>query len=104
MSERIRPRRKRTLRPPPAPPALNPELREAVLALVEDQLAKNDPPEMRQTLERLVGMGYPRASAHELLAHVIVLEMFDVMARGERYDRARYIAALERLPQLGDAD
>jgi hypothetical protein len=38
----------------------------------------------------------------QLLAHVVVYEIFAVMARGESYDAARFIAALHRLPALPD--
>jgi hypothetical protein len=37
-----------------------------------------------------------------LLAHVVVREIFTVMSRGERYDAARFVAALRRLPALPD--
>jgi hypothetical protein len=108
MTDRIRPRRKlglKTPTKPEAPPAVNPALRDAVLKLLDEQLAKNEPRELRTTLERLVGLGYTRESARELLAHVVVSEIFEVMARGERYDRVRYLAALERLPRMpGEPD
>ncbi len=104
----MRPRRKLSLKTPVTPelpPAVNPALREAVLKHLDEQLAKNEPRELRTTLERLVGLGYSRESARELLAHVIISEIFDVMARGERYDRMRYLAALERLPIMpGEPD
>jgi hypothetical protein len=107
MPDRIRPRRKLNLKTPtPAstevPPAVNPALREAVLKHLDEQLAKNERRELHTTLERLVGLGYSRESAREMLAHVVVSEIFAVMSRGERYDRDRYLAALERLPELPD--
>jgi hypothetical protein len=33
---------------------------------------------------------------------VVVREIFTVMARGESYDAARFVAALRRLPTLPD--
>ena len=39
-------------------PKANPRLRVAFLAVVENQLRDNDPPETRQTLERLQAEGY----------------------------------------------
>jgi hypothetical protein len=103
MTDKLRPRRKLNLNTPAKPeqpPAVNPALRDAVLKVLDEQLAKNQPRELRTTLERLVGLGYSREGARELLAHVLVSEIFAVMTRGERYDQARYLAALDRLPTL----
>ncbi len=103
--KRQRPRRQAAL-PPQGygePQSTNPALRAAVLQLVEKQLTSGNPPETRQTLERLVGMGYSREGAINLIATAVASEIFDVMARGEAYDAARYLAALARLPQLPGA-
>jgi hypothetical protein len=85
-----------------APPETNPRLAAAVLEIVDKQLRDATPPETRQTFERLVAAGYMPESARQLLAHVVVSEIFTVMARGEHYDEARFIAALHRLPALPD--
>ena len=86
------------------PPQANPELARAVLEIVDTQLQNGTPPETRATFERLVGEGYTPEGARQLLAHVVVHEIFAVMSRGERYDEARFIAALERLPSLPYSD
>jgi hypothetical protein len=102
-------RKRRPQRQPPAPqriqpPATNPQLAAAVLAMVDAQLAGGTPPETRQTFDRLVAAGYTPEGARQLLAHVVVSEIFTVMARGERYDTARFVAALHRLPTLPDSE
>jgi hypothetical protein len=74
--------------------------RAAILEIVDAQLRDSTPPETRQTLDRLVAAGYTPEGARQLLAHVVVREIFTVMARGERYDQARFVAALQRLPSL----
>lgn len=81
-------------------PAANPALRAAILEVVDSQLATGEPPEARQTLERLVAEGHTREGARELIATAVVAEIFDVMAAGKAYDEARYKAALARLPRL----
>jgi len=102
MTRKRRPQR----RPPiPAPHALetpetNPDLAAAILAIVDTHLRENTPPETRQTFERLIAAGYTPEGARQLLAHVVVREIFNVMRRGERYDQARFVAALHRLPTL----
>jgi hypothetical protein len=82
------------------PPETNPQLAAAVLEIVDTQLRDATPPETRQTFERLVAAGYTPEGARQLLAHVVVREIFAVMTRGERYNEARFIAALQRLPAL----
>ena len=80
----------------------NPELGAAILEIVDTQLRDGTPPETRQTFDRLVLAGYTPEGARQMLAHVVVYEIFKVMKRGELYDEARFLAALARLPQLPD--
>lgn len=102
MQRKRRPQRGRI--PPPtsqiAPPETNPQLGAAILEIVDTQLRDGTPPETRQTFERLVAAGYTPEGARQLLAHVVVREIFAVMSRGEPYNQARFVAALERLPKL----
>src|SRR5438128_1522884 len=88
--------------PPPQqlPPAANPQLAAALLEIVDTQLRDRTPPETRETFDRLIGLGYTPEGARQLLAHVVVREIFTVMSRGESYDAARFVAALRRLPTL----
>ena len=104
MTRKRRPQRQRVA-PPHAmqPPETNPDLAAAILEIVDTQLQDGDPPETRQTFDRLMAAGYTPEGARQLLAHVVVYEIFAVMARGERYNQARFVAALHRLPTLPDA-
>ena len=90
--------------PAQEPPETNPQLAAAVLAIVDTQLRTGTPPETRQTFDRLIAAGYTPEGARQLLAHVVVREIFTVMARGEPYDQRRFVAALHRLPTLPDAE
>lgn len=104
--KRQRPRR-RPIIPPQGhgePQSTNPALRAAVLQFVEKQLTTGNPPETRQTLERLVSMGYSPEGAINLIATAVASEIFEVMARGEAYNAERYRAALDRLPRLPGSD
>src|SRR5262245_27600340 len=78
-------------------------LNSSSLEIVDTQLRDGSPPETRQTFERLVVEGYTPEGARQLLAHVVVREIFSVMARGEHYDQRRFLAALRRLPNLADS-
>ena len=68
--------------------------------MVDTQLRDGTPPETRQTLDRLVAEGYTPEGARQLIAQVVVSEIFTVMARGEHYDGARFVTALHALPAL----
>ena len=78
----------------------NPQLRAAILEVVDTQLRDGTPPETRQTLDRLVRAGYTPEGARQLIAYVVVHEIFNVMSSGKPYDEARFLSALARLPQL----
>ncbi len=74
--------------------------RAAILEVIENQLRDNNPPETRATLERLLHAGHSRAEAMRLIACALANEMFSVLKSDAPYDNARYIASLERLPEL----
>jgi hypothetical protein len=102
-------RKRRPRRHPIAPytehreaPETNPQLAAAIMEIVDTQLRDGTLVETRQTFDRLVAEGYTPEGARQLLAHVVVREIFTVMARGEHYDQRRFVAALQRLPNLSD--
>ncbi len=80
-------------------PAANPALREAILAVVEQQLRDDNPPEPRRTYERLVAQGYAPHDARRLIGNVVAQEIVAVMQRGEVYHEQQYILALRGLPE-----
>lgn len=89
---------------PMEPTETNPQLAAAILEIVNTQLRDGTPPETRQTFDRLVAAGYMPEGARQLIAHVVVREIFTVMAQGKPYNQARFIAALHRLPALPESD
>jgi peroxiredoxin family protein len=74
--------------------------REVILKAVENQIRKNDPPETKETLNRLIQSGQSREESLRLIACVLANEMFEVMKSKTHYDNARYVANLARLPNL----
>lgn len=78
----------------------NQRLKNAIIEVVENQLASNDPPEIKQTLVRLVSEGYSLQEGKELIGNVVVVEVFEVLKEGKAFDLDRYVAALNRLPEL----
>ena len=78
----------------------NQRLKSAIIEVVENQLDANDPPEIKQTLERLIFEGFSENEAKELIGNVVVAEVFEVLKEGKPFDIKRYAAALVRLPEL----
>ncbi len=81
-------------------PSQDPNLRRALLEVVDNQLRDGNPPETRSTLERLIGEGFTHEQARELIACVVSCEVFDVLKSGQPYQEARYLAGLRGLPRM----
>jgi Holliday junction resolvasome RuvABC DNA-binding subunit len=77
----------------------NPALTEAILAVVDQQMRDQNPPETRRTFERLVALGYAPEDARRLIGNVVAQEIFAVMQQGKAYNEQRYIQALQGLPE-----
>lgn len=75
----------------------NKRLQSAIIEVVDTQIALNDPPEINQTLDRLIAEGYSTDAAKELIGNVVVAEVFEVLNEGEPFDLKRYVAALNQL-------
>jgi hypothetical protein len=73
---------------------------EAIIEVVENQLRDNQPPETKETLERLISMGETRENAMRYIASVLSVELFEVLKSKKPYDEKRYIKNLKALPKL----
>lgn len=87
-------------KPKPKKDKGNPYLRAAIMEVVENQLAGNDPPETAQTLERLIAEGHSEEEAKNLIGCVVSAEIFDIMKTSQPFNPARFTAALHKLPEL----
>ena len=76
----------------------SPELRQSVLEVVENQIRDNEPPETRQTVERLMAQGYGAQEARRLVATAVVVELFHIMRDKEPFNRERFLWNLAHLP------
>lgn len=77
-------------------------LQQAIIQVVDNQIDANDPPETAQTLVRLISEGFAINEAKDLIGNVVVAEVFDVMTAGKPFDIDRYVAALNKLPEIPD--
>ncbi len=82
----------------------NPHLKAAYLDTVENQLRDNDPPETRQTLDRLRTEGYSEEDAKVLIASVIAAETYWIMKSGSPFNHERFLRNLQRLPDQSFED
>lgn len=73
---------------------------EAIVEAVENQLADNNPPETKQTLERLMKAGESRENAIRYIASALSVELHNVLKNQEPYNHERYVSYLKTLPTL----
>lgn len=73
---------------------------DAIMRVVDAQIQDNDPPQTRQTLERLVKSGLSEKEAKKLIRGVAAIEICNIMEKKEPFQYKRYAEALARLPQL----
>jgi len=72
-----------------------------ILEVVDSQLESNDPPETRNTLDRLRALGHSVGDAKRLIACCVATEIWHSLhPAGGGYDRDRYLSHLNRLPEL----
>lgn len=76
----------------------NPHLKAAFLETVENQLADNDPPETKETLDRLIAEGISEDDSKLLIAQAVCVEVFDIMKHQKEFNLDRYLKNLKRLP------
>ncbi len=77
---------------------VNPALGEEMKEVVRQQIRNNDPPETKQTYDRLIKLGLAKDEVMRMLAVVVAAEIFDVMKEEEPFDLERYISRLDKLP------
>jgi len=78
----------------------NPHLNAAILEAVDNQLRELNPPEAKETYDRLVATGISDMEARRLIAVALSSEIFQVLKEKKSYNPERYIESLRKLPQL----
>lgn len=73
---------------------------EAMVEVIENQLADNNPPETKQTLERLMKLGESRENAIRYITTALSVEIFEALKHKEPYNSKRYLKNLKALPKL----
>ena len=75
------------------------QMREIFMGIIDNQVRDNNPPETKQTLDRLISEGFSEIESKEMIGCVVISEIFDVLKSMKEYDEPRYIKALNKLPE-----
>jgi hypothetical protein len=78
----------------------DPVLHAALMEMVNQQMAESDPPETRETVERLLAAGYSPEYARRMIGFLIVYELTEGTLHGTPFNQKRFIENLRRLPQM----
>ena len=78
----------------------NEYLKGAIIEVVENQIKSLDPPETKETYDRLLEMGHSEEKAKELIGVIVSSEIFDIMKKKEPFNKERFVKALNKLPDL----
>ena len=73
-------------------------LRNAINAVIDQQIAENNPPETIETLERLQAEGFTLEESYTLIGHLVSMEVAEELVGEKGMNLNRYVAALENLP------
>lgn len=80
----------------------NPEVKKALLKAIKNQIKENNPPETKQTYERLLSENISKENVYIYLGQALVSELYAMMKEKRLYDRGNYAKLLARLPNLID--
>ena len=75
-------------------------MRDLILEVVDNQINGGDPPETATTYQRLLKAGIKPQEAKRLIACVVASEIFEIQKNEQPFDHARYVKALDQLPEL----
>jgi hypothetical protein len=76
----------------------NPKLKGSFIEVVENQIRDNDPPEAKETFERLISDGVSEEDAKIYIGQAICVEIWDTMKNKKEFNSQRYVRNLKRLP------
>ncbi|THE12186.1 hypothetical protein E1I69_11740 [Bacillus timonensis] len=76
----------------------NLKLKSKILEIVDNQININDPKITKETMERLMGLGYSETESKEMIGRVLVEEMYDILKNQVPFNEKRYSDKLNMLP------
>ncbi len=74
-------------------------LREQIFEIIKNQIELNTPPETKQTLKRLIDIGYSDQDAKMLIGQCVVVELFNVLKLQKPFNNDGHVSNLKKLPE-----
>jgi len=74
--------------------------RSAINETIRNQIRYNDPPETKQTYDRLLALGKNKDEVMDLIGSVISVEIFEILKNNKPFNRERFVRNLSNLPAL----
>ena len=74
-------------------------VRAQILQIVRNQIRANNPPETKQTFERLKALGHSDKDAKMYIGLCVAVEIFNLLKYKKPFEEARYIRNLKKLPE-----
>lgn len=72
---------------------------EQILQIVDNQLKSNEPPETRQTYDRLLQSGITDKNARIYIGQCVAIEIYNVLKYQQAFNQKRFIGNLNKLPE-----
>ncbi|MCC6288534.1 MAG: hypothetical protein IT249_11685 [Chitinophagaceae bacterium] len=77
----------------------NQVVKQQILQIVDNQLKSKEPPETKQTYDRLLKSGITDKNARMYIGQCVVVEIFDVLKYQQPFNKKRFIENLNKLPE-----
>jgi len=81
----------------------NPKLKAVFMEVVENQIRNGDPPETRETLERLKSDGVSEDDARLYIGQAVCIEVWDALHNKKEFNMERFVRNLKALPAEPEA-
>ena len=75
------------------------KFREQIFEIIKNQLRNNDPPEAKETFDRLRNQGFNDLKTRKMIGQCLAIELFNVIKNKKPYDNQRYTTNLLALPK-----
>ncbi|MBN2593954.1 MAG: hypothetical protein JXA81_10640 [Sedimentisphaerales bacterium] len=77
----------------------NPCLQAVIFEVVDNQMTAGEPPETKETFERLREGGFSEKDAKKLIGQAICVEIYCIGKNKEEFNKERYKQNLRNLPR-----
>lgn len=82
----------------------NHKLKGYILDTIDNQMRDNDPKCTNKVFEKLISIGYTENRAKEMIAAVLIEEMYEVMKNKQPFNEERYSSKLSKLLDCADEE